>query len=249
MEPELTLRRRAALAAERRLRQPRLHAGAAGRDRGRAAARWCSPRRSRARRRWRAAASRSAPAAQAPTDADRAACWSPRPGLSAPGRGGDASRASRPTDIPKRHYGKGVYFRLAGRAPFEHLIYPPPIPGALGTHYRKRPRRPGGVRPRPRLRRDRGLHASIPAARPASTPTSASFWPGLPDGALTPRLRRHPPQAARPRRAAAGLPARRRRGRTASPGLVALFGIESPGLTSSLAIGEAVRRRWLEASS
>ena len=39
--------------------------------------------------------------------------------------------------IPELHYGKGVYFRLNGKAPFRHLIYPPPIPGALGTHYRR----------------------------------------------------------------------------------------------------------------
>ena len=39
--------------------------------------------------------------------------------------------------IPEGHFGKGVYFRLTGKAPFERLIYPPPIPGALGTHYRK----------------------------------------------------------------------------------------------------------------
>ena len=36
--------------------------------------------------------------------------------------------------IPAAHFGKGVYFRLSGRAPFSRLIYPPPIPGALGTH-------------------------------------------------------------------------------------------------------------------
>src|SRR3954464_15754354 len=35
--------------------------------------------------------------------------------------------------IPKAHYGKGMYFRLQGKAPFRHLVYPPPIPGALGT--------------------------------------------------------------------------------------------------------------------
>jgi L-2-hydroxyglutarate oxidase LhgO len=39
--------------------------------------------------------------------------------------------------IPKGHYGKGMYFRLSGKAPFRHLVYPPPIPGALGTHYRR----------------------------------------------------------------------------------------------------------------
>ena len=42
-----------------------------------------------------------------------------------------------PTRIPRGHLGKGVYFRLTGKAPFERLVYPPPIPGALGTHYRK----------------------------------------------------------------------------------------------------------------
>ena len=40
-------------------------------------------------------------------------------------------------DIPAGHFGKGVYFRLTGKAPFERLVYPPPIHGALGTHYRK----------------------------------------------------------------------------------------------------------------
>ena len=39
--------------------------------------------------------------------------------------------------IPKAHFGKGVYFVLHGRAPFSRLIYPPPIPGALGVHYRR----------------------------------------------------------------------------------------------------------------
>src|SRR5690606_32910571 len=40
--------------------------------------------------------------------------------------------------IPKLHLGKGNYFALHGvRAPFARLVYPPPIPGALGTHYRR----------------------------------------------------------------------------------------------------------------
>src|SRR6185437_2507519 len=42
-----------------------------------------------------------------------------------------------PDKIPALHYGKGVYFALNGRPPFNRLIYPPPIPGALGVHYRK----------------------------------------------------------------------------------------------------------------
>src|SRR5690606_13469996 len=39
--------------------------------------------------------------------------------------------------IPEAHFGKGRYFRLTGKAPFQRLVYPPPIPGALGTHYRR----------------------------------------------------------------------------------------------------------------
>ena len=66
------------------------------------------------------------------------------------------------------------------------------------------------------------------------------FWPGLPDGALTPRLRRHPAQAAWPGRAPAATSSWTARTIHGIDGLMALFGIESPGLTSSLAIGEAV---------
>ncbi len=36
--------------------------------------------------------------------------------------------------IPELHLGKGSYFLLHGRPPFSHLVYPPPIPGALGVH-------------------------------------------------------------------------------------------------------------------
>src|SRR3569833_3537940 len=39
--------------------------------------------------------------------------------------------------IPKLHYGKGVYFALKGKAPFHMLVYPPPITGALGVHYKR----------------------------------------------------------------------------------------------------------------
>jgi L-2-hydroxyglutarate oxidase LhgO len=140
--------------------------------------------------------------------------------------------------IPAGHFGKGVYFRLTGKAPFERLIYPPPIPGALGTHYRK----------------DLGDQAVFGpdlvyvetedySVDPAKVEEFARyirrFWPGLPEGALTPdyagiRPKLHGPGEPQPDfqlhgREVHGL-----------DGLVALFGIESPGLTSSLAIGEAV---------
>jgi L-2-hydroxyglutarate oxidase LhgO len=37
-------------------------------------------------------------------------------------------------DVPDVRYARGVYFTCSGRAPFQHLIYPVPVPGGLGTH-------------------------------------------------------------------------------------------------------------------
>ena len=145
--------------------------------------------------------------------------------------------------IPKAFFGKGVYFRVSGRAPFARLVYPPPIPGALGTHYR----------------RDLGGQAVlgpdlqfVPAPDYSVDPARAGefyayvrrFWPGLPDGALQPDY-----AGVRPKLHGPGQPQPDFRIDDASAhgieGLVALFGIESPGLTSSLAIGEEVAGRLI----
>jgi L-2-hydroxyglutarate oxidase LhgO len=146
-----------------------------------------------------------------------------------------------PGTIPQGYFGKGVYFRLTGRAPFSRLVYPPPIPGALGTHYR----------------RDLGGQAIfgpdlefVPAPDYEVDPGRAGafydcirkFWPGLPDGALQPdyagvRPKLHGPGQPQPDFRIDGPEAH------GLDGLVALFGIESPGLTSSLAIGEEVAGR------
>ncbi len=140
--------------------------------------------------------------------------------------------------IPKRHLGKGVYFRLQGRAPFEHLIYPPPIPGALGTHYRKD--LGGQAVFGPDLAFVETEDYSVDPARAAEFYTYIRrFWPALPDGALTPdyagiRPKIHGPDEHQPDFRLDGVETH------GLAGLVALFGIESPGLTSSLAIGEAV---------
>jgi L-2-hydroxyglutarate oxidase LhgO len=162
------------------------------------------------------------------------------PGLSAQAVAAEIEGFPKAT-IPKGHYGKGMYFRLTGKAPFARLIYPPPIHGALGTHYR---RDLGGQAVfGPDLNYVETLDYSVdPAAAPAFAAYIRKFWPGLPDGALTPdyagiRPKLHGPDEAQPDfrldgPAAHGL-----------DGLVALFGIESPGLTSSLAIGEEVAAR------
>ena len=140
--------------------------------------------------------------------------------------------------IPPAHYGKGMYFRLAGKAPFARLIYPPPIHGALGTHYRRDLGGQGIFGP--------DLHY-VDAPDYTVDPSAAAdfyryirkFWPGLPDGALVPdyagvRPKLHGPDEPQPDFRIDGPPAH------GIEGLVALFGIESPGLTSSLAIGDEV---------
>jgi len=140
--------------------------------------------------------------------------------------------------IPAGHFGKGVYFRLTGKAPFEHLIYPPPIPGALGTHYRKD--LGGQAVFGPDLAYVETEDYSVdPAKADEFARYIRRFWPGLPDGALTPdyagiRPKLHGPGEPQPDFQLRG------RDDHGVDGLVALFGIESPGLTSSLAIGEAV---------
>jgi L-2-hydroxyglutarate oxidase LhgO len=144
-------------------------------------------------------------------------------------------------DIPKLHFGKGVYFRLTGKAPFEHLIYPPPIPGALGTHYRKD--LGGQAVFGPDLAFVEAPDYSVdPARAPGFYAYIRHFWPGLPDGALSPdyagvRPKLHGPGETQPDFRIDGAEAH------GLAGLVALFGIESPGLTSSLAIGEEVATR------
>ena len=143
--------------------------------------------------------------------------------------------------IPTRHLGKGIYFRLTGKAPFQRLIYPPPIPGALGTHYR---RDLGGQAVfGPDLTYVETEDYSVDSSRAEDFARYIRrFWPGLPDGVLTPdyagiRPKLHGPGEPQPDFRLDGPEAH------GVPGLVALFGIESPGLTSSLAIGEAVADR------
>ena len=140
--------------------------------------------------------------------------------------------------IPTAHFGKGVYFVFHGRAPFSRLIYPPPIPGALGVHYRRD--LGGQARFGPDLEYvDHEDYTVDPARVTGFEAYIRRFWPGLPDNALTPdyagiRPKIHGPGEEQPDFRIDGP------GAHGIEGLVALFGIESPGLTSSLAIGDEV---------
>ncbi len=134
--------------------------------------------------------------------------------------------------IPRGYLGKGVYFRLTGKAPFERLVYPPPIHGALGTHYRKD--LGGQAVFGPDLQYVQEEDYSIdPARAEGFYRYIRKFWPALPDGALAPDYAGIRPKLHGPDEPQGDFVID-----DTVPGLVALFGIESPGLTSSLAIGE-----------
>ena len=140
--------------------------------------------------------------------------------------------------IPTAYYAKGNYFTLTGRNPFSRLIYPVPVPGGLGTHLTidlgGQARFGPDVEWVDRLdyevdpRRAIGFYAAI-----------RRYWPELKDGALAPGY-----SGIRPKIVPPGAPGQdftiqgpRAHG---VPGLVNLFGIESPGLTASLALAELV---------
>ncbi len=141
--------------------------------------------------------------------------------------------------IPRLYYGKGNYFALTGlKAPFARLIYPPPIPGALGTHYR---RDLGGIaRFGPDLQFvDHEDYAVDPVRAASFYKTVRRFWPALPDGALAPDYAGIRPKLHGPGEHQGDFVI----DSDAMPNLVALFGVESPGLTASMAIGEEVAAR------
>ena len=143
------------------------------------------------------------------------------------------------TRIPRRHLGKGVYFRYTGKAPFQRLIYPPPIPGALGTHYRIDLGGQGVLGPD--LEYVNEIDYSVDSQRAEKFYLDVRrYWPTLEAGSLQPDY-----AGIRPKLHGAGEPQPDFRidgpASHGLAGLVTLFGIESPGLTSSLAIGAYVR--------
>ena len=141
--------------------------------------------------------------------------------------------------VPTAYYAKGSYFSLTGKAPFSHLIYPVPEAGGLGVHLTLD--LAGQARFGPDVQWvDDPADMQVDAARGAAFYGAVRrYWPGLRDGALQPgyagmRAKIHAPQAPAADFVIQGEAVH------GVPGLVQLFGIESPGLTSALAIGEYV---------
>jgi len=143
-----------------------------------------------------------------------------------------------PRHVPPLHFAKGNYFRLPGRAPFSRLVYPMPEPGGLGVHVTVD--LGGQVRFGPDVEWVEAIDYDVDPARAERFYAAIrTYWPGLPDGALEPDY-----TGIRPKTVGPGAPAQdfRIEGPTVHgvPGLVNLFGIESPGLTASLAIADRV---------
>jgi L-2-hydroxyglutarate oxidase LhgO len=146
--------------------------------------------------------------------------------------------------IPTAHFAKGNYYSLAGKAPFKHLIYPIPEAAGLGVHltldlggqakfgpdvqWLEGIDSPDHIDYSVDPRRADGFYAEV-----------RKYWPGLRDGQLTPSYSGVRPKITAPHEAAADFVIQ---GPAAHGvrGLVNLFGIESPGLTSCMAIGEEV---------
>jgi L-2-hydroxyglutarate oxidase LhgO len=153
----------------------------------------------------------------------------------------DVSRSLRGLDseaIPSRHLAKGNYFAMAGRTPFRHLIYPVPVPGGLGIHLTFD--LGGQARFGPDVEWvDRIDYDVDPLRADAFSEAVRRFWPGLPEGVLAPAYAGIRPRTKGPGEGGADFVIQGP-GETGHAGYVALYGIESPGLTSSLAIGAYV---------
>ena len=142
--------------------------------------------------------------------------------------------------VPQDYLCKGSYFTLEGKAPFTHLIYPMPNEAGLGVHLTLD--LGGQAKFGPDTEWMDELDYPVDPTRAASFYEAIrSYWPDLADGSLQPGY-----SGFRPKIAAPGEPAAdfliQGQDIHGAEGLINLFGIESPGLTSSLAIAEEVSR-------
>jgi L-2-hydroxyglutarate oxidase LhgO len=140
--------------------------------------------------------------------------------------------------VPPLHLARGVYFTYSGKVPFEHLIYPVPEPGGLGTHLTLD--LAGQARFGPDVEWVDTVDYTVdPVRLPKFAAAARRIWPALDPGRLQPGYAGIRPKITGPGEPAGDFvisgPADH-----GCEGLVNLFGIESPGLTASLAIADLV---------
>jgi L-2-hydroxyglutarate oxidase LhgO len=147
---------------------------------------------------------------------------------------------------PRELYAKGNYYSLARRAPFSRLVYPVPEPGGLGVHVTLD--LAGQARFGPDVEWVDSIDYGVDPGRAARFYSAIRrYWPGLPDGALEPGYAGIRPKISGPGEPAADFVVQGPR-EHGVPGLVNLFGIESPGLTASLALADDVAALLTEPS-
>jgi L-2-hydroxyglutarate oxidase LhgO len=143
--------------------------------------------------------------------------------------------------VPPLHYVKGSYFSLAGRAPFARLVYPVPAGAGLGVHLTLD--LAGQARFGPDAEYVPRIDYDVdPARGEAFYAAVRRYWPALRDGALQPAYAGIRPKLQGPQDPARDFVIQGPESHGLR-GLVNLFGIESPGLTASLAIADEVARR------
>lgn len=140
--------------------------------------------------------------------------------------------------VPPTYYCKGNYFSLSGRSPFSRLVYPAPESAGLGVHLTLD--LAGQARFGPDVEWLERLDYDVdPGRSRVFYDAIRRYWPGLKDGSLQPAY-----CGIRPKIQPQGAPSRdfliQGPDEHGMPGLVNLFGIESPGLTASLAIADRV---------
>lgn len=140
--------------------------------------------------------------------------------------------------IPPAYLAKGNYFSCSARSPFSHLIYPMPEPGGLGVHLTLD--LAGQAKFGPDVEWiDSVDYVVDPDRANRFYPAIRRYWPGLPDGALMPGYAGIRPKIVPPAVAMQDFVIQGSRDHGVT-GLINLFGIESPGLTSCLAIADHV---------
>ncbi len=146
-----------------------------------------------------------------------------------------------PSFIPKRYLSRGCYFGMTGRAPFSHLIYPAPRPESLGIHLTLDLTGRARFGPDHEWIDEENYHVA-PERGEAFYAAIRRYYPDLPDDCLQPDYSGIRPKTQAPGEAAHDF---RIDGPEVHglPGLINMFGIESPGLTASPALAGMVAAR------